>query len=196
MGWTGTYNYIWSNNGSIDRKATPDNEFKGWENGNGAITENIKSAMHGTTYYSAMKTTQADGSFEIWALIIITSVNSSRGCKEFMYKEMSEDMLPGYYDCPASILNLLTETDNENANTWRNMCKEAKEAKKNSWLKKLPIGGKILYTTHSGEQRLLVKHPAAYQFKTWFWFCPSTGQYVKKNVINENNSVLYMENIA
>lgn len=192
MGWTGTYNYIWNNNGSIDRKATLDDEFKGWENSNGAKTENIKSAMHGTTYYSAMKTTQADGSFEIWALIVLTSVKDNM----FYYKEMDETEIPYNYDCPASILNLLTETDNENANTWRNMCKEAKEAKKNSWLKKLPIGGRIVYTTYNGDKKILVKHPAAYQFKTWFWYCPSTGQYVKKNVINENNSVLYEEETA
>lgn len=192
MGWTGTYNYIWSNNGNIDRKATLDNEFKGWENSNGAKTENIKSTMRGTTYYSAMKTTQANGDFEIWALIVLTSVKNNM----FYYKEMDETEIPYNYDCPASILNLLTETDNENANKWRNMCKEAKEAKKNSWLKKLPIGGKILYTTYNGEKKLLVKHPAAYQFKTWFWYCPSTGQYVKKNVINENNSVLYEEETA
>lgn len=40
----------------------------------------------------------------------------------FQYKVMDETMLPYYYDCPESILNLLTETTNENANVWRASC--------------------------------------------------------------------------
>lgn len=194
MGWTGIYHFEIDNRGNVDRKATLDREFNKWsgkkQSGVEFTTENIKSAMRGNTYYSAMRTAYSDGSIEIWALIIITSVNNSRGYKEFMYKEMSEDMIPGYYDCPVSILNLLTETDNENANIWRENCRKNREKKNNSWLRKLPEGGRIIWTRYDGKQYTVVKHPAAYQFKTWFWYCPETGKYIKKSLITENNAII------
>jgi len=40
----------------------------------------------------------------------------------FGYKDMSEDMGPGYYNCPERILKLLTPTDNPTALEWREEC--------------------------------------------------------------------------
>jgi hypothetical protein len=42
----------------------------------------------------------------------------------FGYKDMDETMHPYYYNCPRSIRNLLTPTDNIEAITWRNKCIE------------------------------------------------------------------------
>lgn len=40
------------------------------------------------------------------------------------YKGMSEDWGPYHYDCPLSLLDMCTETDNENARAWRAKVRE------------------------------------------------------------------------
>lgn len=42
----------------------------------------------------------------------------------FGYKDMDESMGPVYYNCPARILDLLTEPVNETAREWRQRCRE------------------------------------------------------------------------
>ena len=53
---------------------------------------------------------------------------SDGNCK--LIKDMDETMLPFYYDCPESILKLLTPTDNKNANIWREKCRKRNKDKK------------------------------------------------------------------
>jgi hypothetical protein len=56
---------------------------------------------------------------------------------EMLAKNMSEDMMPYYFDCPKSILDLLTKTDNEHSNEWRKRCYEQLEkAKEKAKIKK------------------------------------------------------------
>jgi len=50
---------------------------------------------------------------------------------ELMYKFIDETHIPYYYDCPTKILDLLTPTDNKNANTWREECINQKKIKYN-----------------------------------------------------------------
>ena len=57
---------------------------------------------------------------EVWAGVAI--VHMTRG--EVTYKEMSEEMGPGLFRCPARILDRLTPTDNEYALEWRAKCRE------------------------------------------------------------------------
>ena len=56
-------------------------------------------------------------------------------------------MGPCYYDCPKSILDLLSPTNNEYANNWRAKCREqiAKKTNPNS-LNKLPFNSIIQVT--------------------------------------------------
>lgn len=125
MGWTGILNAITKDNGSIDRRATLENIFGSWSNGD-KTTKMLKSGMNGTTFYAAMETTTPTAR-EVWALVVLTSVSG----REFCYKEMDETEGPYKYDCPAAILNMLTPTENENANAWREECrKQAAEKRK------------------------------------------------------------------
>ena len=65
----------------------------------------------------------AQGKTEVIAVVVLTSVRNGR---YFGYKDMDESELPFYYNCPESILKLLTPTENANANEWRKRCREYK----------------------------------------------------------------------
>jgi len=62
------------------------------------------------------------------------------------YKDMDETVEPSYYNCPESILKLLTEPINEHAETWRKKCRVGREKRKelNNDLK---IGNRLLLET-------------------------------------------------
>lgn len=116
MGWTGIGNYFGDT--MKDRRKFIDNminnEWKGYEL--------IKSAMHNSTYYAAVK----HPSGHVFGLVMLTSVDN----REFLYKDMDETMLPYSYDCPVTILNLLSPTDNESAIEWRERCRTQHELRK------------------------------------------------------------------
>ena len=127
MGWT-FYRATQYKNGKIDRLKECRDEFgkaPKW-------ATIVKDALVGTTYYAAMKSTDTG---EIWALIVLTSIENEK----FGYKDMSEDMEPCYYDCPVSILNLLSPVANENAS-----CCSAHAA--SSALKRLNAAKKLTVT--------------------------------------------------
>lgn len=132
MGWTGISEYeTITKNGKIDRKATLDFIF----NCDGYTV--IRSCLKSTTYYAAIKHPKN----YIFGLVVLTSIVNDGKFKEFMYKDMDESMEPYYYDCPISILKLLSNTDNENSLNWRNKCK-----RKNSFNNQLKKHGPIEYT--------------------------------------------------
>lgn len=135
MGWT-YYRASYFKNGKIDRKAECDAEFTG-EN-----YEVVKSRLVGSTWYAAIKDKRTD---EVWGLVCLTSVDGW----DFGYKDMFEDMGPFCYDCPESILKLLSPTDNEYANEWRTKCRERAEQKKR--LENLPVGTHILVHSNGAE---------------------------------------------
>lgn len=104
---------------------------------------------------------------------------------------MEESMGPCEDHCPASILSLLSPTDSEYANNWRERCRKNIEAKKDPHaLKNLPVGAVIRFTLHTGESIELLKHAAAYQFKRPFWFCQSSGRYMPVTRIPANYEVV------
>lgn len=57
----------------------------------------------------------------------LTSISGNN----FSYKDMDETMIPCYYDCPESILKLLSDTNNENALEYRRLCREKRRKRKN-----------------------------------------------------------------
>lgn len=106
MGWTYFYNHDRANRIELCRR-----EF-----GNKPSWATIvKDAIIGTTYYAAMKSTKTG---EVWGLVVLTDMADG----EFGYKDMSEDMMPYYFDCPVEIIKLLSPTDNQYANEWRQHC--------------------------------------------------------------------------
>lgn len=106
MGWTS-----YCVKGKIDRLAECRRQFGKYPE----WATILKDAIVGDVYYAAMKSAREN---EIWALIVLTDARNG----EFAYKDMDETMGPFYYDCPNSILRLLTPTKNERANNWRRIC--------------------------------------------------------------------------
>ncbi len=187
MGWTGYYATHYKRDGSIDRKAELDYElFTRWYGAEGAH-ELLKSVVVGSTYYAAARSQRGN----VYGLVVLTQASRKMedGCN-FWYKDMSEDMLPYYFDCPLSILKLLSPTDNESALDWRRRCQEKAERKKSPTdLSNLPIGTRIRFACN-GKMEELVKHSPAYQFKRPFWYNPARHQYMSAKHIPDNYEIV------
>ena len=84
----------------------------------------LASALkHFNTYYAALKITDKEtGAYEVVCSVILVTYRQEGGFSEMCYKEMGETCGPVVADCPEKILKLLTPTDNENANEWRERC--------------------------------------------------------------------------
>ena len=184
MGWTSYYAERYKN-GKIDRRAECDHIFR--TELNAAKTHMLtllKSAMVGSTYYAAIeiKSISDESDREVFAVVCLTSTKDG----EFYYKDMTETCCPCEQKCPKSILKLLTPTENEYANKWRKGCEEYHSNKKNS-PNNLPVGTKIKCTI-GGKEKILLKHPAAYQFKTPFWY--DGKGYIPKSRIPKNYEIV------
>lgn len=154
MGWT-SYHAEYYKNGKVDRKAECDAYFM--EGLNRGYYEVVKSTMVGSTYYAAVKPLKQyrrdnriikipEKDQKVFGVVFLTSCDM-KDFYNFSYKEMDESVGPCYYDCPASILKLLSPTDNDYANKWRQKCWEQIEKnKKNNNFKKLPYGTIIKIT--------------------------------------------------
>lgn len=140
MGWTSQRANFYKN-GTVDRKAEMDSIFKEEDSANGEFHyKTLKSAIVGSTYYAAIeKTNNKTGKKEVFAVICLTSV-SNDPYYNFSYKDMDETMGPYKYDCPSSILKLLTPTENKYAKEWREKCNE--NIKKKYQLEKMDKHGK------------------------------------------------------
>ncbi|MFR8621990.1 hypothetical protein [[Ruminococcus] torques] len=85
------------------------------------------------------------------AVVVLTSVRNGR---YFGYKDMDESELPFYYNCPESILKLLTPTENADANEWRKRCREYNLKKKE--LDKAPLNTSVAVVIN-GEKKIFTK---------------------------------------
>lgn len=141
MGWT-SYHATHYKNGKVDRKAELDAMYN-WEDENRKC-EVLRSSMVGSTYYAAVKSFNKTNGYErVCAAICLTSTNS-KDYYNFAYKDMDETCGPYKYDCPKGILDLLTPTDSEWANNWREKCREQLDKKRSpNSLSKLPEGSVI-----------------------------------------------------
>lgn len=201
MGWT-SYHATYYKKGKIDRKAECDAYWlEGLNRGHFNV---LKSSMVGNVYYAAIeplkkyagKDKEGNDVYEdleknerkIFAVVFFTSTDM-KDYFNFSYKDIHESCGPFAYDCPLSILKLLSPTNDEWALEWRRKCYEKHEKKKNS-IGKLPIGTKIKFTRHDGVEIVLTKHSPGYQFKTPFWVNESNWTYYKKKHIPENFEVL------
>lgn len=196
MGWTSYHiDKTMNKNGKwiYDRKGELDKIFS-WsqENKNHKV---LKSSMVGSVYYAAVEITEFGKERKVVAVIVLTSLDNRDYCN-FGYKAMDETMLPYYYDCPISILKLLTETDNENSNKWRKYCYEKIEKKKNgNSLNKLPVGTIIEFQRYNASSNAYetikaIKRNPAYQFKTDWWQSYGQNTYIQKKHIPDNFNVI------
>lgn len=83
----------------------------------------LKSAMVGSTYYAAVETKKEGKAPFVWAAVFLTCGKGSDGTV-WGYKDMDETMGPCEDKCPASILALLSPTEDKMAMEWRNRCRE------------------------------------------------------------------------
>lgn len=193
MGWTEYRATKWKK-GKIDRKAECDAYFM--EGLNRGHFEVLKSTMHGGVYYAAVRNlTKCVGKDEngkykyesiengdVFGVVFLTSI---RDKYYFAYKDMDESEIPYCYDCPESILKLLSDTDNKNALEWRRLCRENRKEKKEHSLSALAIGTKILWIRPDGTKIKLYKHEPGYQFKRPFWMmCDSRNYIQKRRIVN------------
>ena len=196
MGWTSYHATHYDKRGRIDRKAECDSYFT--EGSNAGWYKIEKSALVGTTYYAAIRPllrykavkprlgdeTEPIPKSEqrIFGVVFLTSTDA-KSHFNFSYKDMDESMGPGGEDCPIGILNLLSPTDNEYANAWRDRCrvkaakKKAEKSDPNS-LNNLPIGTVI----KCGDTELFKSAPMA-QFKRPFWMVVGERMYFRKETI-------------
>jgi hypothetical protein len=193
MGWT-SYHASHYKNGRVDRKAECDAYFL--EGLNRGYFDVLKSSMVGSTYYAAVKPLKKSGGKDkngnyiyvdmpeeeqrVFAVVFLTSTDK-KDYFNFSYKDMCESMGPYECDCPKSILDLLSPTDNENAKEWRKACYERhanKKKYKTSSLSRLPVGSVIRVTMpcrttlyKDGDVVTLTKG-YAYGLKRPAWFSP------------------------
>lgn len=187
MGWTTCHATHYKPNGNVDRKAEMDSLYT-WESENRKVSV-LKSAMVGTTYYGAIQVKDtASGTTEVTAAVVLTN-SGERGnwYFNFGYKSMEESSCPYYYDCPKSILDLLTEAPNEWAKQWREKCREKMQKPK---LSSLPVGTIIAFNGWDGERIELVKMSPAYQFKKAWWYRPETNTYMPSRRIPDHFEVV------
>lgn len=184
MGWT-YYQADFYKNGKVDRKAELDSHFT-WTEGDRKVTV-LKSAMRGSTYYAAVRNQNEASGLDITLAVVCLTHTNAKSYHNFGYKDMDETMLPFYYDCPKGILDLLSETEDENALAWRERCRQEIERKKEK--KPLPIGTVIEFPWGSGTQRAYL-HPAAYQFKRPFWMACNSMQYIPRTRIPRNYTIV------
>ena len=201
MGWTGIHASYYKN-GKVDRKAECDAMFL--EGSCRGHYEILRSSMVGSVYYAAIRTLRryigedADGNslYEpilmedqtIWGLVMLTRVDN-KNYHNFYYKDMSEDMGPCYYDCPESILNLLSPTKCYNANEWRRRCCQVAEKKRR--LNSVPVGKSISFRSRfnmmsgikEGDEVILTKNKRYGSSRT-YWF---DGRYRWKSTYIPNS---------
>ena len=67
---------------------------------------------------------QADARTVFCSIVLMKYIKNG-GPEEWGYKSMDESWVPVHARCPERILDLLTPTDNKNANVWRTRCREA-----------------------------------------------------------------------
>ena len=145
MGWT-SYNANYYKNGKVDIKKEVEDYFER-NNTETRYYKVLKTSVVGSTVYLAVETHNSNNEKIVFAGVFLTRTNM-KDYYNFAYKDMDETVGPCYYDCPASILKLLSPTDSEYANEWRKACwkrieeKKAKRKDPNS-LSNLPVGSTI-----------------------------------------------------
>jgi hypothetical protein len=93
------------------------NELLTWESPTTSYRV-LKDAMVGSVHYAAVEQIEkATGARSVFAAVTLTQGESG-------YKGMHENMGPCESACPASILRLLTPTESQWANEWRERCRD------------------------------------------------------------------------
>lgn len=184
MGWTSCmhscyWKYDKKGNRTVDRKAELDALFT-WERKEPVESYGhvyppmkdtvLKSSMVGSVYYAAVKRERPGKEPMVWAAICLTHGRGRDG-SVWGYKDMCESMRPYYYDCPAGILAMLTPTDDEDANKWREECRKkiARKAEERKNGPKQPFAPMGVSVTQKGLSWIITSD--AYRQKVNYRYC-------------------------
>lgn len=164
MGWTSCHVA-----GKIDRKE----EIRKYFESEDCPTKVLKMATKGSVVYAAVEYHDQEGERVVFATVFLTQINSN-DYYNFSYKDLDESAGPFESDCPASILNLLTPTDNQYANEWRKNCRDniesSKQKKKNPYsLNNLEVGAKIETRDPRTEEPLILQKYIPFGGKRAIW---------------------------
>lgn len=186
MGWT-SYNANFYKNGKIDRKAECDSLYTQHEHDGYPQLRVVKSTMVGKRYYAAVESSAQGREPEVFGVVVLTSVNN-KSYFNFGYKDMDETMGPYAYDCPPTILDLLSPTDNKYALEWRRKCREhhaesLARRKARKTLSDLPELSRVRFTRSDG---------AVFTFKK---ISPGSKRHEAKWIIEENGAWCYTRTI-
>lgn len=188
MGWT-SYRAIHYKNGTVDRKAECDSYFDYMKN---SCYRLKKSALVGSTYYAAVAVVKdydndlqeiPEDQQRVIGIVILTSVDM-KDDYNFSYKLVSEDMGPVQYDCPESILKLLSPAESNTILQWRSKCHKHTEARKT--LNRLSVGSVIEFIDRNGATKRYTKSAPAFQFKRNFWYNPEKNCYIPVHYIPDD----------
>lgn len=117
MGWT---SFAMPTEGA---RAYLDDHAYGWANADQRHVVIDSALVGGREYYAAVERTDlVTGTTTVFAGVALVSI-STRDGGTLAYKDMSEDMEPYYYRCPARILAKLTPTAHPGALAWRANCR-------------------------------------------------------------------------
>lgn len=114
MGWDGIY--ISEPHKTVSEKLSVYFKYHGF-----CENEVVKATIKNGVVYGAIRNLKTN---DVWAMVSLLKFRKDGWQTEMLAKNMSEDMMPYYFDCPKSILDLLTKTDNEHSNEWRKRCYE------------------------------------------------------------------------
>lgn len=190
MGWTSYNANFYKKNGKVDIVAEVENYFN--ENEGYKV---LKSSAVGRVVYSAVERFKDEEKI-VFASIFLTSVDNG-DYYNFSYKDMDETVGPCYYDCPASILKLLTPTESEYANEWREACwKKIEEKKKKrkdpNSLSNLPVGSKIeMKYWGEGNPIIVLEKMNYWGYKRPIWVCSAMNtRFKEKDIQSQGYKVL------
>lgn len=136
--------------------------------------EILKDRLVGSVWYAAIRNKTTG---EVKAVVTRTSVRSDEYCN-FGTKSITEDMGPFHYDCPESILRLLTPTTDRYANEWRRRCREISASKET--LRNAPFGARLKVVLDDDTMLTVVKEKPGYRFKSWWLLVENEHKYVPK----------------
>lgn len=155
----------------------------------------LRSWLRGNVYYAAVERIFYDNRKpkEVWALVCLTHYSPRAKYDNFAYKDMDETMGPFCYDCPKSILDLLSPTENKEANKWRECCYN--RIAKRKILNKLKDGARISFKSEGnytsgisvGDTVVLEKY---HWGRAPRWYCPKTGYRWSLNQIPDDYSIV------
>ena len=188
------------NDGSIDLKPELDCYFQWHSVGYKAYAEVIKSVMRGREYYAAVRETdKVEKTVKVYAvagkvyLKRITQKQPNKSVQSYTFEYFEEKLNPRFYNCPASILNLLEEPENDNARQWRLNCMRYAEHQHDMFnISNLPLGSIIevhhVDTNNQPTSTRFELKESDFQFKRPWWNQMSddgVSRYVSKKVLKQ-----------